>query len=383
MNILMFGWEWPPFNSGGLGTACFGLVRSLTGKGAKVVFVLPKKISVNDKFAKFVFACVPISRLTAYGQINAGGGLLDEVLFYARKARTIAQEEEFDVIHAHDWLCFGAGIEAKKVSGKPLVVHVHATEYDRTGGGRINPTVYQLEKDGMVMADRVVTVSQFTKDMVVRHYGIDPNKIEVVHNGIDAEDYPPIQVMPQALKQLKQSGHKVIVFVGRLTLQKGPDYFVKLAKKVLELRPKTIFVVAGSGDMQNQCLREAADLSIADKIIFTGFLRGEELNQIYRAADLYVLPSVSEPFGITPLEAIMNGAPVLISKQSGVSEIIRHALKADFWDIDEMTDKVVAVIDNPVLYRCLQNCGHEEVKRLDWGKAAQKCLELYKRFMYS
>lgn len=382
MKVLMFGWELPPFNSGGLGTACFGLSRALAKKGAEVIFVLPKKLPVTANFMKIIFADVPDLQLTAYSGATAGGiSFFDQVRYYAQKAREIAQREKFDVIHAHDWLTYGAGIEARKVSGKPLFVHVHATEFDRTGGGSINATVYQIEKEGMAAADKILTVSQFTKDLVVKHYGINPNKIEVVHNSIDEEDYQPVKKTPAVLKKLKQLGHKTVLFVGRLTLQKGPDYFIKAAKRVLDFRPKTLFVVAGSGDMQYQIMQEAASLGISDKIFFVGFLRGEELSQIYSAADLYVLPSVSEPFGITPLESLMNGTPVLISKQSGVSEIIHHALKADFWDTEEMTNQIIAVLDNPALYWCLRGCGEMEVRQYGWSRAADRCLEAYKRFI--
>ncbi len=395
----MFGWEFPPHNSGGLGVACYGLTKALAGKGAKILFVLPKKVGVGSDVIKIIFAdeasgikfkeidsiLSPYITSREYERLRRnyisdiyGKGLFEEVARYALRAREIAEKEKFDIIHAHDWLSFGAGTEAKKVSGKPLVVHVHATEFDRTGGNSINQHVYEIEKEGMEKADAVITVSQFTKNMVVKHYGINPEKIRVVYNAIDAPQEPEFNsTSEQTLRRLKEEGYKIVLFVGRITLQKGPDYFVKVAKKVLEHNPKVVFIIAGSGDMERQVLEETARAGISDKFFFTGFLRGEELDRVYRTADLYILPSVSEPFGITPLESLMNGAPVLMSKQSGVSEIINHALKTDFWDIDEMANKTLAVLNYPALHSCLKEYGQGEVKKLSWQAPAEKCLEIY------
>src|SRR3989344_4528008 len=335
VRILMFGWEFPPHNSGGLGTACFGLTRALARDGATITFVLPKKVKAGADWLRMCFADLPevIGRGIAanlYPYITSesyarerkglpfvyGLNLIEEVRRYGALAGEIAALESFDIIHAHDWLSFPAGIAAKRVSGKPLVVHVHATEFDRTGGNGVNEEVYGIEHAGMSAADAVVAVSQWTKNMIVRHYGIAPQKVTVIHNGIEASDYRPL---PNRLVALKQAGEKIVLFVGRITLQKGPDYFVRAAKRVLEVEPKVYFIIAGSGDMEGQTLREAAALGIADRVIFTGFLRGPELDALYQSADLYVLPSVSEPFGITPLESLVNGTPVIISYQSGVA----------------------------------------------------------------
>jgi len=396
IKVLMFGWEFPPHINGGLGTACFGLTRALS-RDADVIFVLPKKMPTNsDHVSKIVFAnqksltirhvdsfLYPYVTMEGYRYERRsetddvyGLSLIDEVRRYAAKAGAIALSEDFDVIHAHDWLSFLAGIEAKKATGKPLIIHVHATEFDRTGGNGVNEEVYKIEKAGMDAADAIVTVSNWTKQIVESKYAISPEKVHVIHNGIDLED---IKQVPSQVQAMKAMGNKVVLFVGRITIQKGPDYFVRAAKRVLEYRPKTIFIVSGSGDMEHQMIREAADLGIGDKIIFAGFLRGDDLNGIYQAADLYIMPSISEPFGITPLESLANGTPVLISKQSGVAEVLAHALKTDFWDIDDMADKIVSVLDNKVLHENLSRNGKMEVSKQGWSNAAGKCLTLYKK----
>lgn len=390
MRILLFGWEYPPFNSGGLGTACEGLARALVAQGEEVIFVLPRKVAVSEPGVKFIFLDLPepSAGMGAYlsesqfGKLY-GGSLAEQVRLYALKAREIAATEQFDIIHAHDWLTFGAGLAAKELSGKPLVAHVHATEFDRTGNGEVNQAVYDLERRGMHQADMVVTVSGFTKNIVTEKYGVDPAKVMVVHNGIEAEAVPekPGTEIKESLTVFKKQGKKIVLFLGRLTLQKGPDYFLQAAAKVVKLYPKALFVIAGSGDMENQIVRQAADLGIADKVLFAGFVRGPELTALYRAADLYVMPSVSEPFGITPLESLVQGTPVLISKQSGVSEVVKHALKADFWDIDEIADKIISVLRHDSLRDVLKLNGQQEVKGITWKKAAAKCVAIYKKLI--
>jgi len=401
MKVLMFGWEFPPFNSGGLGVACFGLTRALANQGVDVSFVLPRRVNIGDSHCKVLFAEEPgdvtlstfDSLITPYitsqeyeearkmlGSTSLyGHSLLQEVLRYAKKARALARKEKFDVIHAHDWLSFLAGIEAKKVSGKPMVAHVHATEFDRTGGNGINKFVYDIEKKGMESADTVVTVSNFTKDIVADKYGIDVGKIEVVHNGIDESDYIRGDVSLKSIIKLKEQGKKIVLFVGRITLQKGPDYFVRVARKVVDHDPDALFIVVGSGDMEWKMIQEVAYQGIADKFMFAGFLRGKDLDAVYQVADLYIMPSVSEPFGITPLESLMHGTPALISKQSGVSEVVSHVLRADFWDVDDMADKVLSVLQNDVLKFTLRRQGKEEVKNVNWKKAASKCILLYSK----
>ncbi len=398
--ILMFGWEFPPFNSGGLGTACFGLTKALAKREMDIIFVLPKNLgdSSSVNFLKFVFpedsyitkAYNFNSTLTPYmGEENYkssvfgfgkdfggiyGGNIFEEVFRYADFGKFIAKKEKFDIIHAHDWLSFGAGINAKKVSGKPLVAHVHATEFDRGGGVGINKTVYQIEKKGMEEADKVIAVSNFTKNIIVTHYGINADKVEVVHNGVEFIHKEGIE---KNMHKLKEAGKKIVLFVGRLTLQKGPDYFIQSAKKVCERMDDVYFIISGSGEMEYSLIREVARLGISDKVFFTGFLRGDDLRRVYKISDLFVMPSVSEPFGITPLESLVNGTPVLISNQSGVAEVLSHALKVDFWDIDEMANKIISVLKYDSLGNCLGAYGKGEVKNITWDLAAEKCIRLY------
>ncbi len=396
MKVLMFGWEFPPFNSGGLGVACQGLARALSEKGEELLFVLPKKVKTEERF-KFVFAdrvfldiATVNSILTPYVTNDLyshylkessggmyGGSLMEEVLRYALRAKEIAQKEKFDVIHAHDWLSFPAGIAAKKISGKPLIVQMHATEFDRTGNGNVNQKVYEIEKEGMEVADHVVAVSEFTKNLITEHYGIAPSKITVVHNGVNTGDYPARHEDDFGLQKLKEAGYKIVLFVGRLTLQKGPDYFLYAAKRILQFQPKTMFVIAGSGDMERKIIEMSAEMGISGNILFVGFLRGEQLSRIYHSADIFVMPSVSEPFGITPLESLLHGTPVVISKQSGASEVILHAMKMDFWDVDEMADKVLSVLEYPSLKQEMGKNGEHEAESQTWDKAANKLQKLY------
>jgi glycogen synthase len=404
MKVLMFGWEFPPNNKGGLGTACFGLTKSLSNKGVDITLVLPKKndphehldiisadtlyignqklklkyvdsllhsymtseeydMSLKDYEESFKRLITGDTKGDLYGR-----DLYEEVHRYAQKARIIALFEDFDVIHCHDWMTFKAGIEAKKATGKPLVVHVHATDFDRTGGNP-NQYVYEIEKQGMEYADKIITVSKFTKDLVSKHYGIPKKKIKVVHNGVDYKNTKK--------KEVFGSGEKIVLFLGRLTLQKGPDYFIEAAKKALEIRPDIKFVIAGTGDMYGRMIEKAAELGIAKNVLFTGHLRGEDVDKAYQMADLYVMPSVSEPFGITPLEALKNNTPVLISKTSGVSEVLTNALKVDFWDIDEMTNKIVSAVSYSSLNSSLVENGNNEIKNITWDAAAEKCIEVY------
>lgn len=403
MKVLMFGWEFPPFNSGGLGTACEGLTKALSKRGVKLTFVMPKRVDLNVDFMKLAYAddCQSSkilkeyyfnSPLQAYSNEESyeviieeerkqgkapvyGKDIYDEVMRYASVGEEIGKKEDFDVIHAHDWLTFKAALAAKKATGKFMVAQIHATEFDRTGDGSVNQKVYEIEKEGMEGADLVVTVSNFTKHKVMKHYGIPEEKIRVVHNANDFSDYAV-----QQLSDLKKD-KKVVLFLGRITLQKGPDYFVYAAKKTLEHYPNAVFVVAGSGDMERAMIRQVASMGIADKFIFAGFLRGEDTRRAYQMADLYVMPSVSEPFGLTPLESMINGTPTLISKQSGVSEVVSHCLKTDFWDIDDMTNKIVSVLRYNELYKSLSSNGSKEVKKMTWDTPAKRCVEIYEELI--
>lgn len=402
LNVLMFGWEFPPHNSGGLGVACYGLARALAREGAHITFVLPRKADVSADFMNIVFANeqhVSIRTVTTilspyltsekYSSMRSlfthdlyGWNLFDEVERYAREGRRIALEGDFDVIHAHDWLSFGAGIAAKEATGKPLVLHVHATAFDHAGGKPGDPAIYAIERESMEKADAVIAISEFTKNTIIHKYGIREEKVHVVHNGIDRDMYPDEDPnLIGALEGFKRFGKKIVLFVGRLTLMKGPDYFISAAKRVIDYYPQAIFVVAGSGDMEHRMISDAACLGIGDKVFFAGFLRDAELMRVYKMADLYVMPSVSEPFGLTPLEALMSGTPVLISKQSGVSEVVTHALKVDFWDIDEMANQIVSVLTHSSLRKTLAENGSADIARLSWQKSAQKCLAIYQTIL--
>lgn len=384
----MLGWELPPYNSGGLGVACLGLAQALTQKGVDITFVLPRKINIKDPgfevcFADTDFAFEKLPSSYTSGTSSVLKILIDEfppdfvrgAMKFAEKIEKIAISKKADIIHAHDWMTFPAGIVAKKkTKNVPLVAHVHSIEFDRTGGNCPNPYVYAIEKEGLTLADKIIAVSNLTKNAVVDNYQIPPEKVSVVYNGIDKISNPKLA---PALLELKKLGYKVVLFLGRVTLQKGPEYFVKAAKRALDFNKKIIFVVVGDGDMMPFMISEASRLGVADKMIFAGFLRGEEKDRIYQTADLYVMPSVSEPFGITTLEAITNGTPVLISKQSGVSEVLQNVLKVDFWDIDEMANKILALVKYKSLGKVLRKESKKELVNITWHKAANDCIKVY------
>ena len=398
MRVLMFGWEFPPFRSGGLGTACYGLTKGLSKNNVDVIFVLPKLPgSAKADYVKLISAAdmskikiksvdsvlVPYISSESYEEMLRykkkssvmdayGSNLFEEVYRFSKKAELIAQQEQFDVIHCHDWMTYKAGINAKNVSHKPLIVHVHATEFDRTGGNP-NPLIYNIEKEGMHKADLIIAVSNYTKNKIIEHYGVAPEKVIVVHNAVEFNGYKNDETF-----KIKEKD-KIVLFLGRITLQKGPDYFLYAAKRVLEQEPNVKFIMVGSGDMEPFIIEKAAELGISDKVLFAGFLKGDDIDKAYQMADLYVMPSISEPFGITPLEAMRNGVPVLISKQSGVSEVISHCLKVDFWDIDEMTNKILAVLRYGPLHECLKKDGLWEVKKLSWNEPARKCIDVYNK----
>ena len=392
-NVLMLGWELPPFNSGGLGVACLGLARALARKGIKITFVLPQKQNINLDFMKLVFADVEDAEKLIKGSYttytewlaslggNGFGGphdYLAATFRYAEKIGKIAKKANADIIHAHDWLTYPAAIVAKKLLKKPLVAHVHSTEFDRTAGHSPNEAVFAIEKAGFEYADSVMPVGGFMKHILIDNYKVNAEKIRVVYNGIDGETR---KKLPPVLSTFKDLGYKIVLYLGRITLHKGPEYFVRAAGKVSEYDKKVIFVVTGSGDMQDFMISEAARLGILSSFLFTGFLRGDEKDRIYQAADLYVMPSVSEPFGITALEALANGTPALLSKQSGVSEVIKHALKVDFWDIDEMANKILAVLRYPPLPLDLKKESGKEIKTLSWDKSAESVMDVYNQLI--
>ena len=422
----MFGWEFPPHIAGGLGAACYGMTRGLARNGVEVIFVMPRAYGDEDqRFARVVNASdvetigtrdhefseellekvsfihidsnmlpyISPEEYAAYhdefvrsGRTHEwtdvwrqrytfsgkyGANLMEEVARYAMVAAQVAKdlEGQFDVIHAHDWLTYFAGIAAKRVSGKPLVVHMHATEFDRSGEN-INRRVYAIEKAGMQAADRVIAVSELTRRIVIGKYGIPAEKVVTVHNAVrfgESEEAVP----ERAVKD------KVVTFLGRITYQKGPDYFVEAAAKVLQRVPDVRFVMAGSGDLMNHVVRRVAQLGIADRFHFTGFLKGGEVQRMFRLSDVYVMPSVSEPFGISPLEAMRSGVPVIISRQSGVAEVLDYAIKVNYWDVDALADAIYGLLTYPALGRMFASKGLEEVTGLKWTNAAAKIKTVY------
>ncbi len=319
-----------------------------------------------------------IGSLDAMGARDGGygGDLFGDAQRYAGLVAALGVHERFDVIHAHDWLAYPAGLTLRALTGKPLVCHIHATEFDRSGE-HVNRQVYDIERAGLNGADRIIAVSRLTKSIVHRRYGVPENRIDVVYNGVDQDSVQPQQGM--AIER----DEKIVLFLGRITMQKGPEYFIRAAKRVLEKEDKVKFVVAGSGDMAVKMIEEAAALGIGHKVLFTGFLRGRDVDRVFRMADCYVMPSVSEPFGIAPLEAMRNDVPVIVSKQSGVSEVLTHCLKVDFWDTDEMANKIVAVLRYPPLGATLTEHGRFELRGLNWDGAAEKCVKSYARAIAS
>ena len=399
MRVLMFGWEFPPHIAGGLGTACYGMTKGLAANDVEVLFVMPSasgdedesavkiinasdvKVDVvdhntEDFLGKVQFVqvgsnmvpyvdpddfyriveeekhCTREEFSIRYGQKykfsgKYGSNLMEEVARYALVGASIARQYEgqFDVIHAHDWLTYLAGIAAKQVSGKPLVVHMHATSYDRASEDHIDTRVLDLETRGMQAADKVIAVSELTRNICINKYGISPDK--------------------------------VVTFLGRVTYQKGPEYFIEAAAKIIKRCDNVRFVMAGSGDMLNKCIRHVARLGISDRFHFTGFLRGKDVQKMFALSDVYIMPSISEPFGISPLEAMQTNVPSIISKQSGCAEILDYALKTDFWDVDAMADAIYALLNYPAISSLAARCGRDEVNALKWNQAAAKIKAVY------
>lgn len=427
MTVLMFGWEFPPHISGGLGTACSGLTKALLEENVGLIFVVPK--AHGDESIKLVSASDILmgerqedetfitpgyhsegflkinvaSPLSPYRQAGSqeiiqdwswefpshtttiiqtkgghkfeftgkyGPALLDEVQQYSEVASAIAGQYSFDIIHAHDWLTFLAGIEAKRTSGKPLIIHVHGTEFDRAGAKNIDSLIFEIEKKGMQEADMIIAVSQWTKDIIVSEYGIDEAKVRVVHNGVTGSDVEDFSLLPKL-------GDQVVTFLGRMTYQKGPQYFIEAARRVVEYFPDAHFIMAGSGDLLPAMIDRVAQLKLSSRIHFTGFLSHKQIHQVWAFTNVYVMPSVSEPFGITPLEAVMAGIPVIVSNQSGVAEVIHHAIKVDFWDTEALANSIIGVLKHKALSDSLKENSKLELELLTWQRAAKIINRLY------
>lgn len=462
MRVLMLGWEFPPFISGGLGTACYGLTRALNRQGVNVLFVLPKSVAAGEaghvrmvstdrgaggeaagkgetyqlaEMDHVIFRAMPASLPGPYPDAGpmdprvaklirrhrrllarqsepippapvmenttpeppsdevepapptagsaaeepadaaAGEGMMQAVEHYAQTCLPLAEQETFDIIHAHDWMTYPAGVALAQRTGKPLVVHVHSTEYDRAGE-RADPRICAIERQGMHAAGAVVCVSYVTAQMVTHRYEVPADRVEVIHNGIDSEAESSLEPTTRI-----ERGDRIVLFLGRITYQKGPEYFLAAAKKVLEKYSRVKFIMAGSGDMVRSVIQLAKRMGIERHVLFTGFLKGEDVARVFQMADVYVMPSVSEPFGIAPLEAIRHDVPVIISRRSGVAEVLKHALKVDFWDVDDIADKVLAVLRHPVLSQTLREQAELEVRGLSWEGAAGECVRTYQRLL--
>ena len=397
MKILMLGWEYPPHISGGLATACHGLVQGLLKEGHEITFVMPKAIEElrttnfqlisasnvilpkHPNISKFALLnnIIPHVDQGQFPQIKDdkykfsgayGPNLLEEVYWLAVVVSKLAQELEFDIIHAHDWLTYLAGIVAKEVSGKPLVVHVHATEFDRSA--QTNLQVFEIEKQGMLAADKVMAVSKLTRKTIIEKYNIAPHKVVTTYNGVIEKDAALVS-HPRIFKE------KIVTFLGRITYQKGPEYFIEAAEKVLKKNKNVRFVMAGNGDMMPEMIQKVAAKKMSSHFHFTGFLKGPEVDRMLAMSDVFVMPSVSEPFGIVPLEAIRSGVPVIISKQSGVAEVLPHALQVDYWDTDNLAEAIQGLLNHNVLSKTVNALSTKSMRNLTWERAAANVSSYY------
>lgn len=388
----MLGWELPPHNSGGLGVVCHQLCKALSKRNVDIEFVLPYTAKHDADFMKVTPAhpqgvtailksgiAYDSYKYTYHDGHEEWVDIYGQQLMFERAVGRLVEHTEFDIIHAHDWLTFRAGLAAKRYSGKPLICHVHSVESDRSGGNGGNPLVKEIESLGLMMADKVIAVSQHTKNTIIRDYGIPAENIDVVHNSIEKGDMPQLsdQNVYHYLSALKGQGWKVVVNVGRLTVQKNLVNLLRAAQIVVQKSPKTMFVVVGSGEQYYELITTAAALGIGSNVLFTGFQRGQAWRDAFAIGDLFVMPSVSEPFGLTPLEAIQYGTPSLISHQSGVSEVLQNCLKVDFWDVNEMANQITAAVDNWPLRETLVNNMRKEYNRLSWDSSIDKLEAIY------
>lgn len=392
----MLGWELPPYNSGGLGVACFELSRALADSGASIDFVLPHSRAADAPSYEFMSVhhapdrvrskrshITPVKPVNAYtGDFEAVRQIQEEYQEFLTDFLTDPTREQPDAIHAHDWLTFEAGIHAKQLSGLPLIAHVHATEFDRAGGGRGNPLIHEVELHGLLMADRIIAVSGITKQMIVEHYHIPADKIEVVHNSVDQggiiSQPLPEQTLYTYARSLQDEGYKVVVTIGRLTIQKGLLQFLGAAQKALSRYDRLLFIVAGDGEQRNELIQLSADLGISRQVLFTGFLRGAAWRELYEVADIFVMNSISEPFGLTALEAAVQDTAVLLSHQSGVKEVLTSVLKHNYWDMDRLADEIIAVASSPALRQELAEGARANFAHVSWQRAAELCSRQYR-----
>jgi glycosyltransferase involved in cell wall biosynthesis len=422
MKVLMFGWEFPPHISGGLGTACYGLTKALSGfSDVEVTFVVPRRFGDEDQSNVTLIGAGEISvikkqlqfddtdskvsyyelksdlipylgtneyyelksklfseekqliEITPEGKFVFGGdygiNLLHEIQNYALVAETLARELDFDVIHVHDWMTFRAGIAVQRISGKPLVVHIHSTEFDRSGQN-VNPAICEIEKEGLKAASKVIAVSNLTREVIVRNYQIKPEKVSIVYNAVE----PINSVIRSKQKELAE---KTVTFLGRITFQKGPEYFLEAAFRVLQKMGNVRFVMAGKGDLRDAMIKRAAELNISGHIDFPGFIPDNEVQQLFIESDVFVMPSVSEPFGMVTLEAMQTGLPAIISRQSGVSEILKNAITVDYWDVHAMSVAMLDLLNNPTRRTFLGNLGKAESKKFLWKNSAAQVRQIY------
>lgn len=396
----MLGWELPPHNSGGLGVACYHMSKALAMAGSSIDFVLP----YNAHHPKTEFMRIhsatqlqPLHR-NGMGAYDTPSTITDALhrkptdglttirdvqARYVEFVDTLVQATKPDAIHAHDWLTIEAGIRAKEITGAPLIVHVHATEFDRAGNGYGNPIVHEIEEQGLLMADRIIAVSEITKGLIVHRYGIPADKVEVVYNALDAatldDGYQYDHRTYKYLEFLKQEGYTVAATVTRFTLQKGLLQFMRAAAKACERYDKLVFLLAGDGEQRDELLQLSADFGIADKVFFTGFVRGQQWRDAYTVADIFVMSSVSEPFGLTALEAAHHDNALIITKQSGVGEVLSHIFRYDFWDTDKLADQLVAIATSKALQYELTENVKCEYTRISWDDVAKQCTSMYAR----
>jgi len=394
----MLGWELPPHNSGGLGVACYQMSKALATQGASIDFVVPYTASHPNISFMRVHGATPLGPIhkNGMGAYDSAGVLKDALhrklsknlstirdvqARYGEFVEELIADSAPDAIHAHDWLTMEAGMKAKDLTGAPLIVHVHATEFDRSGEHTGNPIVHEIEQQGLLMADRIIAVSRITKNIIVERYNIPADKVEVVHNALDVNelgDYHYDLRTYKYLEHLKQEGFTVVATVTRFTIQKGLVHFMKAAARACERYDKLVFLLAGDGEQRDELLRLSADLGIADKVFFTGFVRGKQWRDAYCVADIFVMSSVSEPFGLTALEAAHHDNALIISKQSGVGEVLHSIFRFDFWDTERLADQLVGIAASPTLKRELTEGVQREYAQLSWDDVAERCLGLYR-----